>query len=238
MSSLFVFGDSFTYGMKESETHYEERHEGRLKHCFVNLIGKHYNLNVENYSQPGTSNHIQTAELFKNLITKKIKSNDVILFGITSPSRNPEVLDYRGNHYIDRYLFSYFNTLMQINNYSEYFLRNILVIKLFEDPVVRHHIAATPKQYSQKDIFDYIKNLKPTYFIPFTTVDILLDNFKELPNHLHHENLKLDSNYKRYFQPKGHPSEQGHIKIAEYIINYIDNNFKNFIPLVDPFIYD
>ena len=84
---LHAFGDSFVVGDQDEK---DDKNKEYLKYnvSFVSIIAKHFGIELVNYSESGSGNFSQLDKLFLNLKYGTIQKNDVVLFGMTSTSRD------------------------------------------------------------------------------------------------------------------------------------------------------
>ena len=76
MTRILAFGDSFVADESQDSLSFAAR------------LAKHFDCEFENYADNGSSNHRQLDRLLYLAHTNKLTANDVILFGLTSTSRD------------------------------------------------------------------------------------------------------------------------------------------------------
>lgn len=241
---LHAFGDSFVVGDQDDFLHdhpkgvvpnhsmeYEERIQ-YLKNnvSFASIIAKHYVMKLQNHAIRGSGNFPQLDKLFLALIQGKIKSNDIVLFGLTTLLRDrfnlheyEKAKSYNyGPLLIDRDLLhgdnkqhifdmDYYYILSTLENLSKKFNVRIIKINLFNNLVDEspHH---ENKLFNFPDLIG--KDIKGN-----TLIDILNDTWGKGISNPYHDILKVSPGYEHLYTVKKHPSVEGHKKIANWFIN-------------------
>lgn len=169
-------------------------------------------------------------------------------------SDNDIIEDYHKN------LIHYMNILNSLCFLEKKFNLKILKCNLFTDHILNSLLYSNnefiKKLKNKIDTKYYIgwNNISNT------VMDILIDNFyndsiektiayfnnkyqNEYEEHSHFDVKKyftvcsddpfLYKNYEKYFQPRKHPTREGHEKIANFIIEYVNNNYKDFFVIND-----
>ena len=126
MSTLWLFGDSFTagYGAEKNSKYSLKYGPGKT---FDILLGEYFNLNVNNFGIPGCSNATILSTLLSNLVY--IKPGDFVVIGNTSPLRDL-VPNKEGTKLIDQKLFDstpYPDSLAYKNDRLEKILREYCI---------------------------------------------------------------------------------------------------------------
>ncbi len=157
----FVSGDQDDFGPKDPNYRPEchathtmsdsERNE-YLKYnvSFASLIAKNLNFDFLNLSQRGAGNFYQLDRLLTYIRDRKLQNSDIILFGITSVTRDrlsvlPEsiaesIFDWSltfepTNLYETIEKFDYYYVLSILNNISHQYNVRIIAFKLLYNPV-------------------------------------------------------------------------------------------------------
>lgn len=85
-NTLWVFGDSFTYGDGcHPGEHYYEWCEGNVGKTWDKIVADHFNLEVKNYGVQGWCNELITDSFF-NVLDQTIEG-DIVCIGYTAPIR-------------------------------------------------------------------------------------------------------------------------------------------------------
>lgn len=212
---LYAFGDSFVAGDQDLEN----QNFDYLKYnvSFVSLIAKKWNIDLVNCAEPGTSNYAQLDLLTHKLKEKQITSNDIVLFGITSTSRDRTSLLTADNKHISvinqGVVGDQWELLCEID---QIYVLSILdkLSELYQVRILKFNLF-----YNALPAGELLFN---DYYNKGTLVDIINDTWdKNLTYPIYHGNLNVPANYKKYYTKNLHPSVEGHQKIADWIISNI-----------------
>lgn len=232
---LWAYGDSFVAGDQDIPGRVdaipENMEYNRYNVSFASVLAKQLNVTLINRAISGCSNFVQLDQLW--LDCTDIKSDDLVLFGITTPLRDrfmiphltPEFLnEYRGPGLVNRSLFrdhphtrictiDTFYTLSVIEKIEKMYNLNIIKFNLFHNPL---------QDASEEDL----KKFNFDNFIGLNTpgntlLDVLTDNWgNSIPRISDHSKWKPEVNG-HLFTRQSHPNIEGHKKIAEWIHKYI-----------------
>jgi len=231
---IHAFGDSFVVGDQDDfihelgydpghGMHYLERVE-YLKYniSFVSLIAKELNIPLKNYAERGSGNFPQLDKLTASLESGSIKSSDLVLFGITSPSRdrlsfvdNDRVTSESfGPCLIDRELAN-FENVGKIPRLDTLYILFILeqLSKIFGVRILKFNL------------FDVDLNISypfKDYLSGGTLLDILNDTWGKDIKTPYHDKISIPKGYEKFYSLKKHPSETGHKKIAEWLLKNVE----------------
>lgn len=244
---LFAFGDSFVHGDQDDLNYSFEQTKNcqdvpylweflRYNVSFSAHIAKALNIELLNYAVPGSGNYPQIDNLTNLLFENKIKSDDIVLFGITTCIRDRlTVFDHnrvqtvkRGPAIISKTLFDnvekiikfdllYVNAILE--GLEKYYNVRIIKFNIFD----KFHYWHLPSHHDKNFIgYSYTNN---------TLVDILLDNFG-LDNTRYNiadpSNMEIPAQYQKYFTPRRHPSSEGHKKIALWFLENVNWNLNDY----------
>jgi hypothetical protein len=247
MKRLLAFGDSFVlgdqddfgpdtanYNPKFPKTHnmgYDERVD-YLKYnvSFVSHVAKHLNLDYINYARCGSSNYLQLDRLMMLAHNNSIRSDDIILFGLTTTSRDRISIvprDWPNNsvNIIDPELMS--KSPWTVFEYHDLFfiLSTLeLISQQFNVPIIKFHLfdnifnsnVPTNIKYPHNNFLGWgYKNN--------TLLDILDDTWlHEIGRPIvHHSKITPKSGYEDLYTWNGHPSILGHKKIAKWFLDNV-----------------
>jgi len=243
---LHAFGDSFVVGDQDDFLHdhpkgvtpthnmeYGDRIE-YLKHnvSFVSIIAKQYKMRLENYAIRGSGNYPQLDKLYLRLVHGGIKSDDLVLFGITTLLRDrfslhdhekaksykygPVLIDrdtLHGENQQHIFDMDYYYILSVLENLSKKFNVRIIKVNLFNnlvDDSLRHELNL----FNFPDLLG--NNIKGN-----TLIDVLNDTWGKGISNPYHDILEVPAGYEHLYTIKKHPSIEGHKKIAKW---FSDNN--------------
>ncbi len=240
---LVAYGDSFVMGDQDDFVHevkrpthsmgYDERTEYlRYNVSFPSLISKHFKISCINRAERGSGNYPQLDKLYFDLESGIINSGDLILFGITTVTRDRISLGNfkrvtstdHGECLIDRKMINSYNTdkigeidlfyiLSILQTLSKCYSVNIISFNIFDIPL--SHLEIVPARFNFENYIGW--NIKGN-----SLIDILNDTWGESKYHPYHTDLKIPQGYENYYTIKKHPSIDGHKKISNWFINNID----------------
>lgn len=247
MRKLLAFGDSFVlgdlddfgpkdlnYNSKFPPTHgmgYYERVKFLKENVsFASFIAKNYNLDYENFAERGLGNFVQLDELLLAAKNGKIKEGDVILFGISISTRDrisvlaPNALfgiispslSTNPDNFNTIEQFDFFWILSVLESVRKRYKVTIIAFNLFYNPLFK---IPEPLNFD----FDFFigRGIDNN-----TIVDVLNDTYGTPPNkkHVYHIHMSIPDHAAQFYTWNKHPSELGHIKIKNWLINYIDEH--------------
>lgn len=251
MTKLFAFGDSFVvgdlddFGPKDFNynpdfppTH-NMSYDERIKYLknnvsFASLIAKHYNFDYENLAIRGTGNFFQLDQLLLAARQGKFNQGDIILFGITINSRDRlSMIDIDLGKNSPLGIISYdlkdnHENLSIIEEFDFFWILSILesVRRIYKVKIIAFNLFYNPLCKIKNSLkFDF------DFFIGEgidnnTMVDVLNDTY-DLPadkKHVYHTLINIPKESNIFYTWNKHPSELGHIKIKDWLVNYIDKN--------------
>jgi hypothetical protein len=230
---LWAYGDSFVAGDQDIpdriDAILENMEYNRYNVSFASVLAKKLNVTLTNRAISGCSNFVQLDQLW--LDCTNMSSDDLILFGITTPLRDrfmiphlaPEFLrKTRGPGLINRSLLhdhpdtrictiDTFYTFSVLEKLEKMYNLNIVKFNLFHDPLQ----DASEEDIKKFNFNNYIGLATPGN----TLLDILTDNWGNgVPRISDHSNWKPEVN-SHLFTRKSHPNIEGHKKIAEWLEN-------------------
>jgi len=233
------FGDSWMYGdelldpdlvLKNADAHscWTQNETYRNNHNFLGLVGKHYNVPVENFGIPGGSMQSSIWTFQWWLDHEPDPENCLVLVGHTDSDRlsfyNPGHRSYGNDAPWNRFIHSTwveygssvipeeFRTMVKqqlvLTNCTELARLNYQQTVMFFDGVAaRHNIPMMQFHVMPGDC--EMKNT-PTIIWPNFATTLW---FRDHPDNQRRELIK----------PGGHPNEIGHVMIAEKLISTIDS---------------
>ena len=235
---IYAYGDSFVAGDQDIlgrvDAIPENMEYNRYNISFASVLAKKMGVELVNRGISGCSNFVQLDQLWMD--SADISSNDLVLFGLTTPWRDrfmiphmgPEFLkDTRGPGLVNRTLINsnpksrvavvdYFYTLSVIEKIEKLYNLNIIKFNLFHDPL-------------QDALEDDLTKFKFDKFIGLgspgnTLVDMLTDKWGDQVMRISdHSKWKPETN-KHLFTSKSHPNIEGHKKISEWLWQQIVSN--------------
>jgi hypothetical protein len=219
---LHAFGDSFVVGDQDEK---DDKNKEYLKYnvSFVSIIAKHFGIELVNYSESGSGNFSQLDKLFLNLKYGTIQKNDVVLFGMTSTSRDrTDVIRHYPNSSFRISALSVdnpdiFNLLMEMD---EFYILSILenLGRLHDVKIIKFNAFTRPFTTTKLST-----KLFTNYLNDGNLMDILDDTWGVNVNHLEsHGDMVVMNQYKHLYTPHKHPSVIGHEKIARWFIDNVD----------------
>lgn len=234
MPSLFAFGDSFILGdlddFKDHSQDYLERIEF-LKYnvSFVSHLSKYYELGYENLAVRGSGNFPQLDKLIRHLEDGFINEGDIVLFGITTLSRDRiNILDVRkvksydfGPILVDREL-----VVRHIEKIAKYDL--FYILSILDSIRTKHKIKIFAFNIFD-NIHSFCKDADPSFydfdfyfgrsFISNTLIDIVNDTWGQNISHPYHTQLNIPQPYRAFYTKHNHFSVLGHAKVFRWFCN-------------------
>jgi hypothetical protein len=247
-ATLHAFGDSFIVGDLDDWLHLKDpnvkpthkmQFEQRLEYVkynvsFVSILAKHYNYNLQNHAYRGCGNYPQLDRLWTKLTDGTIKPGDVVLFGLTSMTRDRVLLrdfdlatsEKNGPLLLDREMLAkdadyqriieldFYYIVTMLSKLSEQFSVPIIKFNLFDNALYQ----ATDHIKKICEVADFVG-----YNMPGNTlIDILNDTWgQETVHPAGHTSIKVDPEHEYLYTYYRHPSIEGHKKIAQW---WIDHN--------------
>jgi hypothetical protein len=229
------FGDSWVFGDELLDAEYAKTnnlaHPGdiqnipyRESHCFLGLLGKHYNVPTENFGIPGGSLQSTVWTFLKWFGTADTTEDALILIGLTEADRF-SLWDPMGSSEARKMVHS---------TWAEFGASEVPVD--FR-PLLKQQIALTVcdqlrelNYYQTALLFDGVasrNNLKLLQFnvadgpIKLTNVPTLLEQEFSLTKWFVQE-LQADHG-RKFIHERGHPNELGHVLIKDRLISQIDS---------------
>jgi hypothetical protein len=245
---LHSFGDSFVMGDQDDFWHefpahnkpnhnftdYSE-HVKYLKAnvSFPSVIGKELDIQSFNHAERGSGNYPQLDKLWIALTNKKINSDDLVLFGITTGCRDrpflfdvPRVLGTIpcGECMVDRDLINSNNHGL-IYQMDHFYIHSILaqLSKTFNVKIIKINLFDNPLDEFDDNIANLFKfdNFIGAGVRGNTLIDILNDTWGQGIRHPYHDRLVVPLGYEHLYSAKKHPSIAGHQKIAKWLLDNV-----------------
>lgn len=227
------FGDSWMWGDEllnpELEDHPHahpvliENTKYRERYCFLGLLGEHYQVPVQNYGWPGSSN-LSSMLIYTWWLENIALENCLVLVALTEPGRtsfyNPKHRSYANDPPWNRYVHSAWQVADNPNLDAEW------------ADLVKLHTVLTDNQYIR------CLTMKQTmlFFAGQNKLKHRVMQFLSIPSHCNvtgHDALFDGDNlsnmlskhpdYKNLFAPRFHPNEAGHRVIRDFLIKEIDH---------------
>jgi hypothetical protein len=234
-SKIVGFGDSWMFGDELLDSEYAKTNNlansadtqnipYRESHCFLGLLGKHYNVPTENFGIPGGSLQSTIWTFLKWFTTAESPQDALILIGLTEADRfslwDPNAINEKRR--------------MIHSTWAEI---GATEVPVEFRPLFKQHIALTTcdqlrelNYYQTALMFDGVasrNNLKLLQFnvaaspINLSNVPTLLEQEFSLTRWFVQE-IQADHG-RKYIHPYGHPNEIGHILIRDRLILQIDS---------------
>jgi hypothetical protein len=220
------FGCSWTFGdelldpeleKKGMESYYTQNDQYRLSHCYTGLLASHYNLTQENLSFPGSSLQSMQWNLMWWLDnhTNNYIEQSLILVGLTDESRiswyNPHHTKDRDDPPWNNYLHTQWLEAAGSNVDRGWF------------DLHKHYLSMSACNELYKLNYDtttrIFDGVAARYNIPVIQFNLLSTNVSNLSTWYNIDARGVvNNNYKK----NGHPTEQGHKNISDYLIKIID----------------
>jgi len=244
---IHAFGDSFVVGDQDDFTHelpadispsHNQSYDERLEYLkynvsFAALVARYLGFGFSNHAVRGSGNYPQLDKLWHQLATKNIKQNDLVFFGITTLSRDRQQALYLekavnngfGECLVDRELLvqkkpeelcwiDYFYILSVLEQLGKTFNVKIIKFNLFDNPL-DYASEDVSKLYGFSDLVGW--DLKGN-----TLIDVINDTWGQNVPHTYHNLIQVPAGYECYYTRNKHPSIEGHIKIANWIIKNVN----------------
>lgn len=226
------FGDSWIWGdelldptlVKHKNAHpvLIENTAYREGNCFLGLLGKHYNVPVENFGIPGGSLQSAMWSYLWWLENEKINIEDcLVIVGHTSADRisfyNPNHISYENDPAWHRFVHSSW-----IHSGAS------AVNREWVDMVKSHTVLTTSVQFNRLNYKQSVRFFEGQWAL---TRNVLQLCVLPPPIPVEAKNLaepksclaNLVNGNLKYLAQKGHPNEQGHEVIRDYLINQIES---------------
>lgn len=237
IQNIVSFGCSWTYGdelidpileKQGTPSHYTENDPYRLEHCYSGLLAKHYNLQQENLSFPGSSLQAMQWNLmwWLNNHTNEYISQSMIIVGLTEEHRvswydpnherasddppwnnylHAQWLDGAGAN-VDKGWFKLHKYYLGLSDCTELYQLNYeTTVRLFDGLSSTHNIPII--QFNAMTAMRRYQHLRDS-------CDTLYDI----------EGKAVLSHKSNVYKNGGHPNEKGHQLIANSLIEVIDNS--------------
>jgi lysophospholipase L1-like esterase len=214
---LVTFGCSWTYGDELDDRHND---------VWGALIAKELGIEFDNQGYPGASLTSMRHGFVSYIKDKKYNPRTLMMFGLTSPSRQSWYNNRRPKDDYHPYWMSHNDSTKMIDdeyNYSElwqatlktfvtqtecrqFVIRNFNQSVMLFDGVSKTHGIPTIQFNMFDEVLDGVK--PPTLFMPEYNLGEYLDDTKE-----------------DVWKPGGHPNERGHELIAQKLLEHIHERY-------------
>jgi hypothetical protein len=191
----------------------------RESHCFLGLLGKHYNVPTENFGFPGGSMQSAVWCYLWWLENEPNPEECLVLVGHTDAARtsfyNPNHTSYTNDPPWHRFVHS-----------SWIHAGTTAVQDEWHDMVKRYFVLTDCPQLTQ---LNYRQNVlfwdRPNVVQFCTQLPPLVAQAKNLlwPDRNVGDLVRRESNSREYFASGGHPNEKGHEVITKHLISHIDH---------------
>lgn len=244
---LYVSGCSYTYGIGIDPDYLQEKR-------WASLLGRKLNLDVLNSACPGSSNFRITRHTFKDILTReKLPELGIIMW--SDPPRQeffrpPEneygwldlaqvtpqgVNGIKSFYHKDAFesFFTFINTeeraLVQTLNHM---LSVEMLFKAHNIPVIHLHFKSNLNRYYRHLFLKHGDTKEGTYANLISHVRELVSYFERTNKHVF--GFTRDESFQKLMQENkietskislGHPEEQGHFKMAEWLYDYIVGDY-------------
>lgn len=242
---LHAFGDSFVMGDQDDfldegkgitkPDHTMDRFERteylRYNVSFVSVIAKHFNYELANYAVGGSGNMSQLDIFVSKVLDGTIKSDDIVLFGLTTSARDrAATVDAIKKHmgqflnHADYSLINDFNQLVK----TDYLYINILlsqIAKLNNIRLIKFNLFDNNISFFNNSM-EVFKDVLGCNFTHNRLIDILNDTWGN-NNELEFYSGKYPKEFENlYTKTKSlypaHPNLEGHKKIARWFIENVN----------------
>jgi hypothetical protein len=230
---IWAYGDSFVAGDQDIpgrvDAIEEHTHYNRYNVSFVSQLAKKLNVELINRGISGCSNLVQLDKLF--LDAPNIKSNDIVIFGLTTAWRDRFTIPYVGKEYlkdtrgpslIHRELVSKEHRLEKVATIDLFYVLSVIekIEEIFNIKIVKFnlfHDSIAESTEQDKQIFKF-KNFIGLENDGNTLLDVLTNNWgNKISRISDHSKWKPPVEYKHLFTAKSHPNLEGHKKIADWL---------------------
>lgn len=224
MKKLVVFGCSWAYGSElvDPALDYKDKDgyhgsgsdfdhsndQYRLDHCFGNLVAKNYGVELDLKAEPGNSNFGILCNFHRWLDTSP-SSDTLAVFSMTDSNRHSWLYKEKMCH----------SSWIQWERKHELF-------ETYKQWVVHLNTLEWQQQNENtitRSIIDSCENRKISFIICDSlprTNSVKHQNYLWPGHTLQQELINFD---KTCFASGGHPNESGHARIAEILVDFIDN---------------
>lgn len=213
IDTLVAFGCSFTYGdelldpkIKPGEpcnSRYNDHY--RNKNCFAGRVADHYNLNFINTAEPGGTLESMRYALYWATQNLNIK-NCLLIVGMTEPSRNSYFDDNLSNIEWTKHRHSTWLKTSPVDYWSE--LDRLWTSLCYCDNWEKFNVYQTLQIFESANV--------PMVFLPIFEAASQWDHKYKADFVL--QSWLADKDFAEY----GHPNQNGHQKVAQRLIKYID----------------
>jgi hypothetical protein len=241
--TLHAFGDSFVQGDQDDFLHdlqpgvvpnhnmnFLERVEYlRNNVSFASIIAKRLGYDYKNYAERGSGSYPQIDKLWNNLIDNTIIDGDIVLFGITTISR-----DRSSAHKFEESISSSYaeriadrtmlltGAFKQLHEADYFYILSVLsqIETTFNIKIIKFNLFDNPLDDSKNHIHKLFNfnNFVGNGLIGNTLVDILNDTWGSNNRYPYHTALSIPDKFQHLYTVKKHPSINGHLKIAEWFL--------------------
>lgn len=226
---IVAFGDSWIYGDEllspgnnQHFSHYTNNHY-RKTHCFVGLLGQHYNVPAENHGISGGSLQSTAWSFLQWFESEPEPEQCLILIGLTESDRfsfyNPE--DDTGKHSMIHSTWVDSNSTGMPREFKTLIKQHIALtscrelsslmyqqtVRLFDGMCARHNLKLLQFHISEP----------PTIL----NLPSLIEPEFNLGNWFVHELQPVHGRH--YIKPGGHPNELGHQLVRDRLISWIES---------------
>jgi hypothetical protein len=245
--TLHAFGDSFVQGDQDDFLHdlqprvapthsmnFLERVDYlRNNVSFASKIAKRLGYDYKNYAERGSGSYPQIDKLWNGLMDGIIVKGDVILFGITTISRDrssthkfeESISQSCAERIADRSMLLT-GAFKQLHEADYFYILSILsqIETTFNVKIIKFNLFDNPLDDSKSHIRDLFKfnNFVGTGLIGNTLVDILNNTWGSKNRYPYHTALNIPAEFRHLYTVKKHPSVDGHLKIAEWFLKNIN----------------
>lgn len=236
MTVFWCFGDSFVVGEQDDEHTYpswdQRIREVKNEVSFVSHIARHHGWHLENHAERGSGNWPQLDRLTSLVLRGQISSDDQVMFGMTTFTRDRlcligeygTVLDPgRGECMISRNLalsepgsvlvMDYVYVMSVLEQISQRWNIPVRCLHLWDCPLDSQQ-ARDPRLSSEIKI----GHCQGT---AVTTVDMINDTWGRDWYHPIHTELKIPKDRRKYYTRLRHPSVLGHHKISQWLLSRV-----------------
>ena len=243
--TLHAFGDSFVQGDQDDFLH--DRHPGvtpdhnmnflerveylRNNVSFASIIARQLGYDYKNSAERGSGSYPQIDKMWSNLMDGTIQESDVVLFGLTTISRDrsyaykfeESVSPGFAERIADRAMLTT-SDFRQLWEADYFYILSILshIETTFNVKIIKFNLFDNPLDKSKRIIRHRFKfNILGEEFIGNTLIDILNDSWGSNNQYPYHTALAIPQGYEHLYTVNKHPSIAGHKKIAEWFLKNV-----------------
>lgn len=259
MTRILAFGDSFVAGDQDdfitrdraNASKFSAAHgmddETRLEFLknninFAALIAKHFGTEFVNHADSGSSNYRQLDRLMQVLHQGELRSTDVIMFGITTTTRDRLSLTHAWKPGLHHNLMH--NWKSGLHNMVDVCIQghnNWDLLELHDTFFILAILDSVSKQYNvpiiKFNLFDNLFNTGVTTKISYPQTDFMGWGFKNntlfdilddtwcldvIKPRILHIDSEPEEQYKKFYTWNKHPSILGHEKIKDWFLKNVD----------------